>query len=42
MFGKMKNNVIKSELDVKGSKIDVVRLGNVDYIFFNWLSMLCR
>ena len=31
----MKNNVIKSKLDVKGSKIDVLRVGNVDYIFFN-------
>lgn len=28
----MKNNMIKSEMDVKGSKINVVRISDYEYI----------
>ena len=28
----MKNNLIKTEMDVKSSKIGIMRVGNIDYI----------
>ena len=34
----MKNNIIKSETDVKGSKINVVRVDGYEYISLTYLA----